>query len=309
MICGQCREWALHKNQSIAQSIHPTFLTMTSSGTSQLDIPVFAGQVTAAANSSQTRQQALHDASSPSGSILLSSCYEAFYTELSTLTPDQLEQVDIDISDFKTPNSLLSIPADRYMHNAVISGTTLFLIQSLRYLAFAESAGASINSLTPFSDVLKRNLEHGMGVLGFSSGILAACVVGTSLSTVVYISRAVEAYRLAFWIGLRTEMYRLVTSSADGVEFDSSLPWGLVFLGMSKQVAEEAITNFSKVPYLRLKFYTHLLNVLYHEGCRSFTLYHRRYRGHMRNYIRSSRYLGRLLSQCFVGIFCSQDYT
>jgi hypothetical protein len=229
---------------------------MASTGIPQLNVPVFAGQGSAAANTIQTRQQALQDATSPSGSILLSACHEAFHAELSSLSPTELTQANIDIADFKSKVSLLSIPDRRYLHNPIISGPTLFLIQSLRYIAFIQTSGVSADSLTPFSDVLKGNLERGMGVLGFSSGILPACVVGTSLSAVTYISRAVEAYRLAIWIGVRTQIYRTVTLEASSAGKNSTnLPWSLVFFGMNKQSAEAAITVFSEVisvPYFGL---------------------------------------------------------
>ncbi|KAL0945469.1 hypothetical protein HGRIS_000958 [Hohenbuehelia grisea] len=202
---------------------------------------IFSAEGTAAANSTQTREQALRDAASPAGALLLSSCFETFHNELSALTPEELVKADIDVADFRTKESLLAVPNDRYLNNSLITGTTLFLIQSLRYLAFAEASGIAHGSLTPFSDVLKQNLAHGLGVLGFSSGILPACVVGSALSTITYIARALEAYRLAFWIGVRTQIYR-----SEHVASDPSLPWSLVFLGMSKEATEEAIAEFSK---------------------------------------------------------------
>ncbi|KAF4571087.1 Type I Iterative Polyketide synthase (PKS) [Pleurotus pulmonarius] len=206
-----------------------------------LDVPVFAGQGTTAANSPQTRQQALKDAASPAGSLLLSSCFETFHNELSTLTTEELASVDVTLSEFANKNALLEVPSDKYSNNSLITGPTLFLIQSLRYLAFVEASGLENDSLTPFSDVLKGNLEHGLGVFGFSSGILPAVVVGSALSTITYISRAVEAYRLALWIGVRTQIYR-----AKHAANDPSSPWSLVFLGISKEATEEAIINFSK---------------------------------------------------------------
>ncbi|KAF5377903.1 hypothetical protein D9615_006799 [Tricholomella constricta] len=219
---------------------------MVSASPPPLYLPVFAGQGTAAATVPQTRQTAILDASSQSGSILLSACHEAFHHELSSLSAPELLHVDIDLTDFRKPESLLSLPAERYQQNSVISGSTLFLLQALRYLSFVEATGISTDSLTPFSDVLKANSEHGLGVLGFSSGILPACVVATSFSTFSYISRAVEAYRLALWVGIRSQLYRNDTLKSGSRDLDTKLPWSLVFIGMSKEDAEEAILNFSK---------------------------------------------------------------
>lgn len=213
---------------------------MSSSSTAALNIPIFAGQGTAAANTTATRKQALKDASSSAGSLLLAACFEAFHSELSSLSQQEILKSGIDIADFKNKNTLLELPAERYINNPIVSGTTLFLLQSLRYLAYVESSGAAGESLTPFSDVLKGNLEHSLGVLGFSSGILPAVVAGTSFNVVSYISRSVEAYRLAVWIGIRTQQYR------DQVILDdSAAPWSLVFLGLDKKSAEEAITAFN----------------------------------------------------------------
>ncbi|KZT25437.1 polyketide synthase [Neolentinus lepideus HHB14362 ss-1] len=209
------------------------------------DVPVFAGQGTAAASSPQTREQALRDAESASGTLLLTSCYQAFLTELATLSPTELEQVDVDPADFETAQSLLAASPDRYQRNPVISSTTLFLIQSLRYLAHVESQSSDKKTTTPFFDYLKNNVEQGLGVLGFSSGILPACIVGTSKNTLAYVANAVEAYRLAFWIGVRCQLYRAATLEATGAPGkESLLPWSLVFMGMGRKSAQDAITEF-----------------------------------------------------------------
>ncbi|KAG6907234.1 Type I Iterative PKS [Tephrocybe rancida] len=211
-----------------------------------LYLPIFAGQGTSAASSSQTRQTALSDARSSSGSILLSACYDAFHQELSCLSADDFSALDIDTTDFALPKDLLSSPRERYMHNAVVSGSTLFLLQTLRYLSFVEATCISTDSLTPFSDVLKGNMEHDFGILGFSSGILPACVVATSFSTLGYITKAVEAYRLALWVGIRSHLYRVETLKAAPLDLDTDLPWSLVFMGLGKDGAEEAIATFSE---------------------------------------------------------------
>ncbi|KAF9464084.1 beta-ketoacyl synthase, partial [Collybia nuda] len=212
-----------------------------------IHLPIFAGQGTTSANAPQTRQQALLDASSASGSTLLSACHEAFLTELSTLSATDLDMVDVNLTNFRKKESLLAVPDQKsYFHNPVISGPTLFLMQSLRYLAFVEETSLSTDSLTPFSDILKRNVDNNIGVLGFSSGILSACVVSTSLSTLAYISRAVEAYRLAIWIGVRTQIYRRRALESSHLDTNTALPWSLVFLGMNKAYAETSIRSFNK---------------------------------------------------------------
>lgn len=222
---------------------------------SDLHIPVFAGQGTSASNTHQAREQALCDASSPSGSAFLSACHESFITELSTLNSNDLEEADIDLADFSNPSALLTLPSTRYRHNPVISGPTLFLLQILRYLAFIDHVTETTGSFTPFSDVLQCNAANGTGILGLSSGILPAVVVGTSLNLSTFLSRAVEAYRLAIWIGVRTQAYRQKTLSAASPDHDPSLPWSLVFMGLTKDFIDDAVRTFNTVCISRLNVY------------------------------------------------------
>lgn len=218
---------------------------MASSGVMHLNVPIFAGQGTAAANNPQTRQQAIRDASSPSGSLLLSACHEAFHTELSSLYPTEFDLLGINLNDFESRDIVLLVPSPQYLHNPVISGPTLFLIQALRYIAFIETSGSTQQSLTPFSDALKRNMDAGVGVLGFSSGILPACVVSTSLNALSFISRAVEAYRLSIWIGVRSQIYRQAV--LNHIPSYSYHPWSLVFLGTDRKVLEASLESFREV--------------------------------------------------------------
>ncbi|KAK2462565.1 hypothetical protein APHAL10511_005408 [Amanita phalloides] len=211
-----------------------------------LYIPVFAGQGTTAVNSTATRQQALRDAELPSCSILLSACFQAFVSGLSTLAPSDFDNIDVNLSDFSTKESLLLSPEDNHCYNPIMTGSTLFLVQVLRYLAFIEGIARSTNSLTPFTDVLGCNKKHAVGILGFSSGILPACVVGSSNTIVDFISRAVDVFRLTLWIGVRSQLYRKKTLSVCSSFVEPSLPWSLVFFGLTRQAAEEALAKFNK---------------------------------------------------------------
>ncbi|KNZ72615.1 Conidial yellow pigment biosynthesis polyketide synthase [Termitomyces sp. J132] len=211
-----------------------------------LYLPIFAGQGTSAATAPKTRETALSDASSSSGTLLLTACFEAFHHELSYLPAGDFSVLDIDRADFSLPKDLLSTPEQRYEHNAVVSGSTIFLIQILRYLVFAETTRIPINSVTPFSDILKGNIEHELGIIGFSSGILPACVVATSFSTLSYVTNAVEAYRLAIWVGIRSHLYRVQTLNAASLDSNTDLPWSLVLIGITKVDAENALATYNK---------------------------------------------------------------
>ncbi|KAG6896291.1 Type I Iterative PKS [Termitomyces sp. T32_za158] len=219
---------------------------MVTSNSFSLYLPIFTGQGTSAANSPKTRQTAISDASSSSGSLLLSECYKAFHHELSSLPASDFSALEIDRADFSLPNDLISTPKQCYQQNAVVSGSALFLIQTLRYLAFVEATCVPRNSVTPFNDVLKGNIQYGLGVLGFSSGILPACVVATSFSTLSYITRAVEAYRLAIWVGIRSHLYRVQVLIAASLDLKTDLPWSLVLTGIAIFEAEEALATYNK---------------------------------------------------------------
>ncbi|KAF8881857.1 beta-ketoacyl synthase [Infundibulicybe gibba] len=209
-----------------------------------LEVPVFSESVFLASPSSQEYEGFLEYASSSSGSILLSACHAAFHEELSTLTPSELGLLEIRLSDFKETVAVLFQQGKRYRTSLLISSTSQFLQQCLRYLAFVEGRGASNSSLTPFSDVLKRNLQHNVGILGFSSGILSACIVGTSFSSITYISRVVEGYRLLLWINIRSH---LTPQSISGITYSSCA------FDLDKTCAEEIIDGIN--PFVDFPLY------------------------------------------------------
>jgi len=216
---------------------------MSSFDTQHINVPVFAGQGTNAVNSPSTRERALRDASSSNGSLLLAACHEAFHNELATLSSTEVAASGIDPSDFEKPQSLLHLPREQYSTNPIITGTTLTMIQTLRYLALIESYASPSTS---FITSLAQNVLYSLGVMGFSSGVIAACVVGTSGSSLEYIAHAVEAFRLSFWIGIRSQEYRLSAVGPVGpLDDESPRPWSLVFLGMGRQAALDAIKVFA----------------------------------------------------------------
>ncbi|KAK0498692.1 hypothetical protein EDD18DRAFT_1153287 [Armillaria luteobubalina] len=206
-----------------------------------LVVPVFAGHGTTAINSTALRERAVADASSPSGALLLEACHYAFNVELSTLSPSEASAVGINPDHFKVPKSLLLLPShEHYLTNSVVTAATLFLVQILRYLAFVQASSSA-----SFASSLQTNSENGLGIVGFSSGILPACVVGSSETTLEFISNAVETFRLAFWIGVRLQVHK---ASVEAPELlgESPLPWSLAFLDMSHAAAESAIQSFRK---------------------------------------------------------------
>ncbi|KAJ6454535.1 putative polyketide synthase [Mycena vitilis] len=207
-----------------------------------VDLTLFAGQGTSGLSTART--QALEDARSASGATLLSACHGIFHAELSSLSPEHLGSLcRVNLQDFETPESIIEVPPVQYRNRPIFSWAS-FLTQALRYLAHVEGKGIADASLTPFSDVLKQS----DGVLGFSAGIVIACVVASSSDLASYISNAAQAYRLVLWIGIRMQIYRAtVMDSADAAIHDDS-PWGIVIMGISKDEAESRIQAFDSKP-------------------------------------------------------------
>ena len=223
---------------------------MVTPDSNKIVLPVFAGQGTTRASLNHAADQAIRDADSPTGSLLLSSCLDVFLSELAALSPTELDQTGICPSDFDDPRRLL-IPGPKYLKNHIISGVFLFLAQVLRYQSYVQTTSRS------FLDLLKANIDHAAGVLGLSSGIFPACVVAASRSPLSYITTTVEIFRLIFWIALRVVQFTRKLLKEKPV--DATLPWSVACLGLTKTDVEQHITRFeqkvgwvSYLPFLTL---------------------------------------------------------
>jgi malonyl CoA-acyl carrier protein transacylase len=202
-------------------------------------VPLFPGQGSSSGALALALQQALRDIRSPSGHLLLASCHEAFHAEVLKLSRDELNESHISLDDFQEATSLLS-SSRLYQNNPIISSTTLFLVQALRYLAHFSASPAEPNGRSVFAD----NVDHSLGVTGFSSGIITACVVAASNSVLTFMSNAVEAFRLAFWVGVRSMQHRTKElQSALGFP-DAGLPWSVVCIGLNRADVLGFISDF-----------------------------------------------------------------
>lgn len=195
-------------------------------------IPVFAGQGSLALFTPKALAIATKDASTPTGSLLLSTMHHAFTTELSSLPPAQLSILGIDLADFRTPQALLA-PSEKYHTSCVVQGATLCLFQLLRYLSHIEATPG-----IAFDTAATLIAE----VAGFCSGSLAAAVVASSHTTLDFLCHSVEAFKLAVWIGCETELYRL-SQRLDGET--EMLSWGLVVFGWTREIALQRIEAFN----------------------------------------------------------------
>lgn len=200
-------------------------------------LPVFAGQGTTRRSLRHAADQAIRDADSPTASILLSSCLDAFLAELAALSPEELDQSGIYPSDFNDPCHLLT-PDPKYVKNHVTSAIFLFLAQVIRYQSYVQTTSRS------FLDFLKANIDHATGVLGLSSGMFPACVVAASRNPLSYITTAVEIFRLVFWISLRVLQFTRKILKEKPV--DTTLPWSIACLGLTKSDIEQHIARFEQ---------------------------------------------------------------
>jgi len=207
----------------------------------RLIIPIFSGQGSTSVDSRRVQDQALISSSSPAGTILLSSCFQAFHSDLSSLSDTEMEMTGVSLTDFDRPSTLLAVPPKKYFCNPIVSGTRLLLIQALVYLEWAtRTIGDTPDA---FTMLLEPNRGYHVGIVGFSSGIISACIVGTSSTLLDYLSNSVSAFRVALWIGVRTQCYRIRALIASShVNDDRS--WSRILLGIGYHATEEAISQF-----------------------------------------------------------------
>lgn len=204
---------------------------------------VFDGQGTPA-SSLHVINLALSDAATPLGTALLSAIHAAFLSELSSLDEAELAQLDVRAADFPTPKDLVEIPSAFVYEkqgwvNPLISNAHLAVVQHLRYLANYPVA---------------TDPNHKFNFAGFSSGILPATAAAASDSLPSFLYYAVQAFRLAFWIGVRSQIFRHATlndapRTSEG-EFASS-PWSLVVFGLGREDVQDAIERFDTLNVCR----------------------------------------------------------
>ncbi|CAA7262768.1 unnamed protein product [Cyclocybe aegerita] len=177
--------------------------------------------------------------------IIKTFCTPVFHAEIDSLSSDVLQKVDICASDFQDKTSLLSSPHARHFSNPAFTIPNLLLTQILRYLSYINPSPNPHICHPPTPDLLQQKLDNVIAVLGVSSGILSACVVAASRDPLSFISFAVQAYRLALWIGIRSQLYRLTLPAPTSGYLDI-FPWALVVLGIPRHDLEQSISDFNK---------------------------------------------------------------
>lgn len=245
------------------------YLTMVSAGdsTPTIVLPVFGGQgVLSFDPEGASKCLALYTSFS-SGAVLYAACYDAFHTELRSLPSDLVEKVGICACDFKKRGSVLNPIHEQYLLNPVVSGTTLLLQQALQYLFFVEKFESETKEDCSLGNKFYLNTPHKVGILGFSSGILAAAVVAASRTKIDFIKHVVEAYCLAFWIGVRVHLYQLTIQL-----HQNSNQWALVIIS-SRSDVEQSVLVFNKASFSSLAIHSNShMHVGYRGQSRVFLL-------------------------------------
>jgi hypothetical protein len=193
-------------------------------------IPLFGGQGSPSLFSAKSVGIATKDSSTPTGSLLLSSCYKALVDEILSLKPEDRSELGFGVVDFPSATSLINVPSE-HQNNPIINGTTLCLFQLLRYLSHAEAAHQSFEET---SDLLFESA-------GFCFGVLPAVVVSSSRKVLDFINRAVEVFRLSFWVGLRCMVF---SKGLVGGRLTNDDRWSLAVVGWGQRDATEALKQF-----------------------------------------------------------------
>ena len=192
-------------------------------------VPIFSGLGTSDVISEEWLRQSLTDSDSPTGSLLLQSCYFAFVTELASLSSADLCLLGISLADFHTPTSLLTLGKTNHI---LLSHSFLFLSQALRWLSLIDPSR---------QDALVQQLDVTIGCLSFSLGVLIAPVIASSTTLLDYLSSAVEAYKVTLWIGIRLHLHRHRNPSRITLHESS---WSIVCTGISPPAAQRFIADF-----------------------------------------------------------------
>lgn len=196
--------------------------------------PTFAfvldGQGNPASVSPQTISTARHDARTPLGAAVLLSCYQALVQDLSSLSPTERAESGITVDACPDPDALLDLP-QRAPHNAIVGNVHLYLVQILRYIANIDGRPS-------------RSIHPTFGVLGFSTGFVAASVIACADGLPQLVAHATEAFRLAFWIGLRAQQYarRALRDVPTSAPEES---WTLVTFGAARAEVQGAVDRYN----------------------------------------------------------------
>jgi malonyl CoA-acyl carrier protein transacylase len=193
-------------------------------------ILLFAGQGSRTIFSSTSSETLLHRVTRHrTASLILKRCHEAFTHDVSTLiTNERTILTKENAQSLTTPEDLVKPPA-ALVENPVIQAVTFYLHQILEY------------ALSTVSTEDKEEPDTLLEVSGFCSGILPALVVAAApmIGSPQFLDYTVGAFRLAFWIAIRSALF----SQAIAGTTWRDLPWSLVVAGLDEEELGRALTE------------------------------------------------------------------
>lgn len=199
-------------------------------GSAKSRVVLFGGQGSSTVFSPSTLSAAKDDVhTSPAGLVLLSLCHAALIEEYQSLDQSTKDRLRIDISKFRGPEDLL-VPDPSLQTHGLIQLVVITLLQLLRYVKETERCGQGFNTYS----------EEIIETTGFCSGILSASVVASSPTLNQYTAFAVEAFRLAFWIGCRT----FLKSQEIDPTHRQKASWSLVVMGSTLTTIQEELRDY-----------------------------------------------------------------
>ena len=216
----------------MADLIYSIMASLQATVTSRHRVVLFGGQGSSSIFSAATAHRAEDDAhQSAAGALLLSKCHAAFLEDCLSLDVESRKSLDINLADFHNLKDLL-IPQPTLHSNPIIQATTICLYQLLHYLAEIDRLGMNPKSLS----------DQVLETTGICSGLLPATVVATSKNVESFISFGVAAFRLAFWIALRSARYGYTIEEVS----NGRSPWSLVVIGLSPSEVREKLRIFEE---------------------------------------------------------------
>lgn len=179
---------------------------------------VFAGLGSNSLFSRQVLNTAIGDSATVEAQVLLEACHAIFVAALTSSDQEQAFTTDIDLEDFKTPQSLINPPA-QYHKNSTIQHVFLYLIQLLRYIKFST-----------------KNQGSPLGIAGFCAGMLPSAVISTSRTPTELLSRGRDFFHVALYLGIRSASNKqtMVRNQA----CSPNLPWSVIVDELSAQQAQ-----------------------------------------------------------------------
>ncbi|CAD6924271.1 unnamed protein product [Tilletia laevis] len=206
-------------------------------------LPIFAGQGTSGFD------VPLHKLAPPSSlaEVCLKELHSTVVDCFKSLSAQQLNKLQLARDHFDRPETLLGTQGSRILSpsSALAASLRTTAFQLVLYLAKVESAQVS------FEDHLGPATKT-IGVLGFSSGLISATVVASSRTTLDYLTNSVAAIKVAFWLGLRADLFKRDAVAAIGDKTDqqyAEASWSTVVLNADEVALQHELDHFAQAQH------------------------------------------------------------